>query len=79
MPPTSYGASNRAGKCATVAGEHQSISIPARRGDGEASPLRACDLASISNRLECSLERLAVDDERGLIAKVWLLVLDTHA
>ena len=58
---------------------HQSVSIPAQRGHCEASPLRVCDLASIRNELECSLEWLAVDGERELIAKVWLLVLDTHA
>jgi hypothetical protein len=57
----------------------KSVSIPAQRGHGEASPLRVCDLASIRNELECSLEWLAVDDERELIARVWFLVLDTHA
>jgi hypothetical protein len=45
---------------------HQSVSIPEQRGHGEASPLRVCDLACIRNELECSLEWLAVDDEREL-------------
>jgi hypothetical protein len=58
---------------------HQSVSIPEQRGHGEGSPLRVCNLASMRNELECSMERLAVDDERELTAKVWLLVVDTHA
>jgi hypothetical protein len=58
---------------------HQSVAIPEQRGHGEASPLRVGDLASIRNELECSLEWLAVDDECKLTAKVWLLVVDTHA
>jgi hypothetical protein len=32
-----------------------------------------CDLAFIRYELECSLEWLAVDDNRELTAKVWLL------
>ena len=58
---------------------HQSVSIPAQRGHGGASPLRVRDRASIRNELECSREWLAGENERELIAKVWLVVLDTQA
>jgi hypothetical protein len=58
---------------------HQSVSIPEQRGHREASAHPVCDLASIRNELACSLEWLAVDDERELTAEVWLVVADTHA
>jgi len=63
-----------------VCGHKASLSQSrAGRAHGEALPLLVCDLASIRYELECSLEWLAVDDNRELTAKVWLLMLDTYA